>query len=169
MPDRSSNRADWRNGGEDTGDLSQKSKKSTTYPHGTAIDAANASRYSPKSHTWAEFAAHLAAEEDPRRRVHFSGMTPKVRFQQLLGTIEIANIQTSCRRLSEQWEEEDKKWEAEFRFETSLWVLSGLEKVCAIAQSNYLKSGPNYCLDGPSMVKIQDGMDVLHLGPVHGE
>lgn len=92
-----------------------------------------------------------------------------VRFQRLLAKIEIANTQSSCKRLSEQWEGDDEDLEAEFHFETTLWALVGLEKICAIAETNYLKSMPGYCVSGGSMVKIQDGMDILHLGPVHGK
>lgn len=92
-----------------------------------------------------------------------------IRFQRLLGKIEIANTQSSCKRLLEQWEGDDEDLEAEFHFETALRALVGLDEIYEIAQSNYRKSAPNYCLDGPSMVKIQDGMDVLHLGAGHGK
>ena len=138
-------------------------------PHRFTIQATSTSKYRPESRSWAEVAAHLVAEEDPRRQVHFATSTSMIRFQRLLGKIEMANAQISCKRLSEQWEDDDQDLEAEFRFGTALWVLVGLEKICAIAQSNYLKTTPNYCLDGPGMVQVRDGMDVLHLGPVHGK
>jgi hypothetical protein len=118
------------------------------------------------SHSESELASNQAA---PQRRMDLPAASSMVRFQRLLAKIEIANTPTSCKRLSEQWEGDDEDLEAEFHFETTLWALVGLEKIRAIAESNYLKSMPGYCLSGGSMVKIQDGMDILHLGPVHGK
>jgi hypothetical protein len=122
----------------------------------------------PKAPSETEFASHQT-EGAFQRRVPLPVPSSMIRFRRLLGKIEIANVQNSCKRLSEQWDGDDVDLEEEFRFETTLWALVGLEKICAIAQSNYLTSMPKYCLDGASMVKIQDGMDVLHLGSVHGK
>jgi hypothetical protein len=139
-------------------------------PRKSTKQAASTLKYGAISHSESEFASNQQEEAAPlQRRKDLPSASSMVRFQRLLAKIEIANTPNSCKRLSEQWEGDDDDLKAEFDFETTLWALVGLEKICAIAESNYLKSMPGYCVSGGSMVKIQDGMDILHLGPVHGK
>lgn len=151
---------------EDIKDFKRKGKKTVARLPQSTTRELRISKSSPPSSSGAESAWHQQ-EQAPQRRLKVPAASSMIRFQRLLGKIEIANTQSSCKRLLEQWEGDDEDLEAEFHFETALRALVGLDEIYEIAQSNYRKSAPNYCLDGPSMVKIQDGMDVLHLGAGH--
>jgi len=91
-----------------------------------------------------------------------------IRFNRLLRKIETVNVQNSCARLTQDWEGVDADLETEFRFETSLWALVGMEKMRAITWPSETTSMQKDGHVGSSM-NIQDGMDVLHLGRHHGK
>jgi hypothetical protein len=108
------------------------------------------------------------SEQSLEQREHFPNPSSMIRFNRLLRKIETANVQNSCARLTQDWEGVDTDLEAEFRFETSLWALVGMEKMRTITQPSETTSMRKDGLDG-SCVNIQDGMDVLHLGPGYGK